>query len=67
LIEKGRLAGLFLSAAETFNDGIRAYYFSFAALAWFFSPLAFAIAAAVVAGVLYGREFHSQVLDVLRD
>lgn len=60
----GTLVGM---AAETFNDGIRAYYFSFAALAWFFSPLAFASAAAVVAGVLYGREFHSQVLDVLRD
>ncbi|KQT10367.1 DUF599 domain-containing protein [Ramlibacter sp. Leaf400] len=60
----GKLVGM---AAETFNDGIRAYYFSFAALAWFFSPLAFAIAAAVVAGVLYAREFNSHVLHVLRD
>ena len=60
----GKLVGM---AAETFNDGIRAYYFSFAALAWFFSPLAFAVAAAVVAGVLYAREFNSYVLHVLRD
>ncbi|TFZ02150.1 DUF599 family protein [Ramlibacter henchirensis] len=60
----GKLVGM---AAETFNDGIRAYYFSFAALAWFFSPLVFAVAAAVVAGVLYSREFNSQVLHVLRD
>jgi uncharacterized membrane protein len=60
----GQLLGM---AAETFNDGIRAYYFSFAAIAWFFSPLVFAVATAVVVGVLYTREFHSQVLHVLRD
>ncbi|HSW19505.1 MAG TPA: DUF599 domain-containing protein [Ramlibacter sp.] len=60
----GTLVGM---AAETFNDGIRAYYFSFAGIAWFFSPLALAIGAALVAAVLYGREFHSHVLEVLRD
>ncbi len=54
-------------AAETFNDGVRAYYFAFAAIAWFFSPLALVIGAALVVAVLYGREFHSQVLQVLRD
>jgi uncharacterized membrane protein len=60
----GKLLGM---AAETFNDGIRAYYFSLAAIAWFFSPLVFAVATALVVGVLYTREFHSQVLQVLRD
>lgn len=60
----GKLLGM---AAETFNDGIRAYYFSFAAMAWFFSPLVFAVASALVVGVLYTREFHSEVLHVLRD
>jgi len=60
----GRLLGM---AAETFNDGIRAYYFSFAAMAWFFSPLIFAVASALVVAVLYTREFHSEVLHVLRD
>ncbi|RYF41004.1 MAG: DUF599 domain-containing protein [Comamonadaceae bacterium] len=60
----GRLLGM---AAETFNDGIRAYYFSFAAMAWFFSPLVFAVASALVVAVLYTREFHSEVLHVLRD
>lgn len=60
----GKLLGM---AAETFNDGIRAYYFSFAAIAWFFSPLVFAVASALVAAVLYTREFHSEVLHVLRD
>lgn len=59
----GKLVGL---AAETFNDGIRAYYFAFAAVAWFFSGWAFAVAAALVVAVLWGREFHSNVLAVLR-
>jgi uncharacterized membrane protein len=60
----GKLLGM---AAETFNDGIRAYYFSFAAIAWVFSPLVFAVATAIVVAVLYTREFHSEVLHVLRD
>ncbi|MFM7024665.1 MAG: DUF599 domain-containing protein [Limnohabitans sp.] len=60
----GHLVG---AAAETFNDGLRAYYFSFAALAWFFSPLALVIATALVVVILYSREFRSEVLHVLRD
>jgi uncharacterized membrane protein len=52
-------------AAETFNDGLRAYYFAFAALSWFLSPLAFVLATAAVIYVLYQREFHSEVLAVL--
>jgi uncharacterized membrane protein len=58
----GRIVGL---AAETFNDGLRAYYFAFAAIGWFFSPLLFAIATAVVVYILYQREFHSDVLAVI--
>lgn len=53
-------------AAESFNDGVRAYYFAFGTIAWFISPLAFAVVTALVAGVLYGREFNSQVLQVLK-
>ncbi|PUE07217.1 hypothetical protein B9Z51_15295 [Limnohabitans sp. T6-5] len=60
----GHLVG---AAAETFNDGLRAYYFSFAAMAWFFSPLALVLATALVVLILYGREFRSDVLLVLRD
>lgn len=60
----GKLLGM---AADTFNDGIRAYYFSFAAIAWFFSPFIFAVASALVVAVLYTREFRSEVLHVLRD
>ena len=57
-----RMLGL---AAETFNDGLRGYYFAFAVIAWFFSPLAFAIATAMVVLILYSREYRSDVLTVL--
>ena len=60
----GHLVG---AAAETFNDGLRAYYFSFAAMGWFFSPLTLVLATALVVVILYGREFRSDVLHVLRD
>lgn len=59
----GRVVGM---AAETFNDGLRAYYFAFAAIGWFFSPLVFAIATAGVVYILYQREFRSDVLAVLK-
>ena len=58
----GRVVGL---AAETFNDGLRAYYFAFAAIGWFFSPVAFMCATAGVIYILYQREFRSDVLAVL--
>jgi len=62
-----RAGNLVSAAADTFNDGLRAYYFSFAAMAWFFSPLALVMGTALVVLILYGREFRSDVLQVLRD
>jgi uncharacterized membrane protein len=59
----GRVVGL---AAETFNDGLRAYYMSFAAIGWFFSPVVFMLATAGVVYILYQREFRSDVLTELR-
>jgi uncharacterized membrane protein len=58
----GRVVGM---AAESFNDGLRAYYLSFAAMAWFFSPWTMMVATAGVIYILYQREFHSEVLEVL--
>jgi uncharacterized membrane protein len=60
----GRVMGL---AAETFNDGLRGYYLSFAVVAWFFSTWAFMIATLAVLWILYQREFRSEVLVALRD
>ncbi len=52
-------------AAETFNDGLRGYYFAFAVIAWFFSAFTFACATAAVLLILYHREYRSDVLEVL--
>jgi uncharacterized membrane protein len=54
-------------AAETFNSGLRAYYFSFAAMGWFFSPWMFIFSTLLVAGILYSREFRSEVLELLQE
>jgi uncharacterized membrane protein len=62
-----RAAAMTGLAAETFNGGLRAYYFSFAALGWFFSPAMFVFATLLVAGVLYTREFKSEVLTLLEE
>jgi uncharacterized membrane protein len=62
-----RAAAMTGLAAETFNGGLRAYYFSFAALGWFFSPTMFVLATILVAGVLYSREFKSEVLALLQE
>lgn len=61
-IRAGKLAGL---AAETFNDGLRAYYFAFALIGWFMSPWALMAGAALVVLILYSREFKSEVLNLL--
>ncbi|MFM2119676.1 MAG: hypothetical protein RL722_1144 [Pseudomonadota bacterium] len=60
----GKVMGL---AAETFNDGLRAVYMSFAAVLWFVSPLALVLGTASVVWVLYRREFHSELLAVLNE
>jgi len=60
----GRMMGL---AAESFNDGLRAYYLAFAAVAWFFSAWVFMAGTAGVVWILYRREFHSEVVAVLGD
>ena len=60
----GRVMGM---AAETFNDGLRAYYMAFAAIGWFFSPWAFMAGTVGVVWILYRREFHSEVLAVLAE
>ena len=59
----GELMGM---AAESFADGLRAYYMSFAVIAWFISPTVFAVATLAVLWVLYRREFRSDVSAVLK-
>jgi uncharacterized membrane protein len=58
----GKLIAL---AGESFNDGLRAYYFAIASLTFFVHPLAFMAATASVVFILYHREFHSLELRTL--
>lgn len=52
-------------AARHFNFGLRAYYFALAMLSWFIGPLWLMAASVLVVLILYSREFHSRVLQVL--
>lgn len=59
----GRLMAL---AAESFADGLRAYYMSFAVIGWFISPGVFMLLTLAVLWVLFRREFRSDVSAILR-
>lgn len=61
----GRTAGIATHASKDLNQGLRAYYFSLAALGWFLSPWIFVIATTVVVLVLYTREYRSAALRML--
>ena len=60
-----RIARIASYAAINFNNGLRAYYFGLAALAWFLHPWLMIISTAWVVYVLYAREFRSKTLDAL--
>ncbi len=61
-VQAGRLQAM---AADSFNRGLRAYYFALAMLAWFFSPWAFMAATVVVLAIMVRREFRSKSLGSL--
>jgi len=52
-------------AAGNFNTGLRTYYFSMAALAWFVNAWLFIIISLLVVFVLYRREFKSDTLAIM--
>jgi uncharacterized membrane protein len=60
-----RVARITSYAASNFNNGLRAYYFALAALAWFLHPWLMMFATAWVLYVLYHREFSSKTLKAL--
>ena len=60
-----RSARLASSASNTFNYGLRAYYFGLAALSWFLNSWVFMAVTTFVVAILYFREFHSDALRVL--
>jgi uncharacterized membrane protein len=57
-----RIASL---AGDSFNDGLRAFYFALAGLTWFVHSWLFILASLLVVLVLYWREFRSEALKVM--
>lgn len=58
-------AEISITAARSFNRGIRAVYFTLASAAWLAGPLALAVASVVTLAVLWRREFASHSRKVL--
>jgi uncharacterized membrane protein len=54
-------------AGDSYNNGIRAYYFSIPLLAWFIDPLLFLAVTLLVTFVIYRREFASPMLRSLSE
>lgn len=52
-------ADLNITAAKSFNSGLRSIYFALGSLAWVLGPVALMASVAVVAGVLLRRDFAS--------
>jgi uncharacterized membrane protein len=53
-------------AVGSFNAGIRAYYFAFAALAWLFGPGPFALVTTGMVAMLLWRQFGSAAAEAIR-
>ncbi|WP_238371991.1 DUF599 domain-containing protein [Heliomarina baculiformis] len=49
-----------ITAARSFNQGMRSTYFALAALAWLLGPVALIVAALLTTGILWRREFASR-------
>lgn len=60
-----RAARMVSLAVDSFNRGVRAYYFSLAALGWFVHPWVFALTTIWIVLVLYRREFRSHTFRTL--
>jgi uncharacterized membrane protein len=59
----GQVAAL---AGESYNNGVRAYYFSIPLMAWLADPILFFAGTLIVTVVLYRREFNSPIMNALR-
>ncbi len=60
-----RAARIVTLGVDTFNGGVRAYYFGLAMMSWFIHPYVFIAASVWVVLVLYRREFRSRTLATL--
>jgi uncharacterized membrane protein len=58
---------VFYMASNHFNFGIKAYYFSLAALTWFINPVLMVLLGFIIIYILYRREFKSDTFKVLKE
>ena len=58
-------AEICVTAARSFNRGLRVTYFALGALAWILGPVALIVSSLITLGVLYRREFVSHSRTVL--
>jgi uncharacterized membrane protein len=63
ITKAARLSGL---SGDTFNLGVRSYYFGLAALTWFVQAWMFMLVSALIVLVLYRRDFASGTLRALQ-
>jgi uncharacterized membrane protein len=66
-VQINRIAHIASYAGSHFNNGLRAYYFALAALAWFLHPWLMIAATLWVVLVLYRREFGSRTLKAMME
>ncbi len=56
-----------ITAARSFNRGLRAIYFGLASLGWLLGPIALGVATVMASGVMLRREFASTSRQVMMD
>jgi uncharacterized membrane protein len=61
-----RIADMLSLATNSFNGGLRAYYFALAALSWFIQPWLFIVMTAWVVVVLLRRQLWSRAVGAVR-
>ena len=67
MLYANRAAKVIDQAAHSFNYGLRAIYFSLAALAWFINAWLFMASTVIVLLIMKHREFHSKALKALQE
>ncbi|EIW88989.1 hypothetical protein AGRI_09385 [Alishewanella agri BL06] len=67
LLYANRTAKVIDQAGHSFNYGLRAIYFSLAALTWFIDAWIFMVVTVLVVLILKQREFHSKILKALQE
>ncbi len=63
----GQAANVNILAARHFNQGVRAYFFTLAALGWLVHPILFMVTATWVVFVVHRRDFRSRARGFIRE